>query len=169
VTAVCASAQAETALRRTTLIVGDIDASVTFYTAARFRVTYDTSRPADDPRGVLGGDALPLSTSPNESRIVILQGPGADSGMIGLLEYRDPPLPDHRRAPGAMHRGDVVLMITVADLMSIHEELVKLEAVFFKEPQRYTVENAGGEVVATGLRMFVYDPDGHLVEMVQRD
>jgi len=164
---VLTTTNAEMVLRRTTLLVFDIEASIRFYSAAGYNLTYDTSRSSDDPRGILGGEVLPFSEKPGASRIVILQGPNPDSGMIGLLAFDDPKLPALPRGSGGLRRGGVILMMTVTDITATHAALADLDVRFHKQPHTYTVEDTQGNLVAIGVRMFVYDPDGHLVEITQ--
>ena len=157
-------------LRRTTLIVDDLDASVAFYEAIGFQVWYDNRRSEQDPRGILGGEELPLGTPPpKQSALKILRGPHPDQGMIGLLEYRDPPPPDRRSPRGRLGRGDAILMVSLDDIAAAEKRLSQRNASFHSPPTNYVVYGPDGEIASSGTRMFVYDPDGRLVEVVQRD
>ncbi|MFO1426461.1 MAG: VOC family protein [Steroidobacteraceae bacterium] len=85
-------------MRRTTLIVHDIDASIRFYRDVMgFEVWLENrgtvsegSLPSDAPRGA-------------PSRFAIMKGRHPWVGMIGLLQYGDarpPPAPPTRLRPG---------------------------------------------------------------------
>ena len=162
-------ADADTTLRRTTLLVDDLDRSEEFYLALGLKPFYDVSRSRSDGGGVIGGADLPLAGNPNNSRIVILIGPDQDTGMVGLLAYDDPPLAETRTSIKGLGRDDVVLMFNVDDIQRSHRKLKALGARLHRPPYRYEVKGDDGRVRSTGWRMFAYDPDARLVEIAQPD
>lgn len=163
---------ADALVRRTTLLVRDMDTSVAFYQALGLKVWYQNSRLAEENGGVLGGEDLPFDTLPGTSAITILKGEAADSGMVGLLHYGDPSLAEARREPPGtrgLRQGDLILMISVDDVRKTHVALVGLGAIIHSPPARFEVKARDGTTRATGWRMFVFDPDGHLLELAQQD
>ena len=160
----CASV-ADTVLRRTTLVVHDLERSIEFYETLGLDRFYQSSRTVAEDSSVIGGADLPLSGSPGASEIVILIGPDADTGMIGLLSYTDPPLAPVRDNIDGIGRGDVILMFVVDDLHGVFEKLEKFGTRMHSAPYRYEVTDNDGQRVSSGWRMFVYDPDGHLIEV----
>ena len=162
-------ADADTTLRRTTLLVNDLGRSEEFYLALGLKLFYDASRSRTDDSGVIGGADLPLAGNPSDSRIVILIGPDQDTGMVGLLAYDDPPLAQARASIEGLGRDDMVLMFNVDDIHGSYRKLKALGSRFHRPPYRYEVKEDDGRVRSTGWRMFVYDPDDRLVEIAQPD
>ena len=160
---------ADTVLRRTTLLVHDLDRSIDFYASLGLKPFYDAQSQATADETVIGGADLPLAGEPTASRIVILIGPDDDTGMIGLLAYTEPPLSEARRTLDGLGRGDVVLMFYVDDIQATFGALQGAGTRFHRRPYPYEVRNNQGELRSAGWRMFAYDPDGRLIEIAQRD
>jgi catechol 2,3-dioxygenase-like lactoylglutathione lyase family enzyme len=148
-------------VRRTTLIVHDIDASLRFYRdVLGFTLWLDN-------RGKVGPNSLPVDLPPGApSRFAVLKGRHPWVGMIGLLQYGDP-----RQAPpprAIVGPGDAVLMIETTDLRGIHARMQSAKTTILRAPETSEVTGAGGaRWKATFL--FAYDPDGHLLEINQRE
>ena len=159
----------DTVLRRTTLLVHDLEASIGFYSQLGLRPFYDASALATAERSVIGGNDLPLAGDPTDSRIVILIGPDEHTGMVGLLAYTDPELPPARRELVGLGRGDMVLMFYVDDVQMTYAALKAAGTRFHRQPYRYEVRDNAGQLRSSGWRMFAYDPDGRLIEIAQRD
>ncbi len=152
------------AVRRTTLLVSDLNRSLAFYESLGLTRWYDKSSTQASATGVIGSQDLPLGATPAEGRIVILKGNDPRVGMVGLLAYDRPKLPDRRSGKAKLGRGDIILMIEVAD---IDEVVAALDAAGFKPlrpPYAFTVAGADGGTL-TGRRAFVRDPDDHLIEL----
>lgn len=146
-------------LRRTTLLVSDVNASRAFYEAVGFRVWLDW-RGEQDPNDPT---ALPLTGNPRESRIVIVAGHDDYTGMIGLLEFDDPPLDPNRRVADQLGVLDIILVIEVEDLAATVARLQALGAEIVRPPGDYASDGPGGR--KRGRDMLVRDPDGYLVEL----
>ncbi len=148
-------------VRRATLIVHDIDASIRFYRdVLGFELWLDN-------RGTVGPDSLPSAARHGApSRFVIMKGRHPWVGMIGLLQYgaaRPLPRPPRRLAP-----GDAVLMIETEELEAIWRRMQRAGTPIHRPPRTAEVEGAGGaRWKATFL--FAWDPDGHLLEINQRE
>jgi catechol 2,3-dioxygenase-like lactoylglutathione lyase family enzyme len=155
----------ETAVRRTTLLVEDISKSMDFYQRLGLMPWYEkTSRDTDDG-GVVGANDLPLTADPKVGRIVIMRGNHDRIGMIGLLGYERPPLASARGNLMGLGVGDIIIMIETDDINFIYNRLQETGARFHTTPERFEISNPDGSVRDTGYRMFVYDPDGHLIEV----
>lgn len=155
------SAEPTDVVRRTTLVVHDVEASVRFYRdVLGFRVWLDN-------RGSVNRNSLPvdlLEGSP--SRFVIMRGQHPWVGMIGLLQYgaaRSAPPPRKFVVP-----GDAVLMIETTDLADIHTRMRQAGTRILRAPETSEVTGAGGERWRATF-LFAYDPDGHLLEINQRE
>ncbi len=155
----------ETAVRRTTLLVEDIGKSMDFYQRLGLTPWFERSSRDTDKGGVIGSTALPLTADPKIGRIVIMRGNDDRIGMIGLLGYERPPLANARGNLMGVGVGDVIIMIETDDINFIYNRLQETGARFHSPPERFEVTNPDGTIRDTGYRMFVYDPDGHLIEV----
>lgn len=155
----------ETAVRRTTLLVEDLGRSMDFYQRLGLTPWFERSSRDSDPGGVIGTNDLPLTADPKIGRIVIMRGNDDRIGMIGLLAYERPPLANARGNLMGLGVGDVIIMIETDDINFIYNRLQETGARFHTPPERFEVRNPDGTVRDTGYRMFVYDPDGHLIEV----
>lgn len=155
----------ETAVRRTTLLVEDIGRSMDFYQRLGLTPWFEKSSQDTDEGGVIGANDLPLTADPKIGRIVIMRGNDDRIGMIGLLAYERPPLANARGNLMGLGVGDVIIMIETDDINFVYNRLQETGARFHTPPERFEVRNPDGSVRDTGYRMFVYDPDGHLIEV----
>ena len=155
----------ETAVRRTTLLVEDIDRSIDFYQRLGLRPWFERSSLDTDEGGVIGATQLPLTADPKIGRIVIMKGSDDRIGMIGLLGYERPPLANARGNLVGLGVGDVIIMVETDDINFVYNRLQETGARFYSPPERFEIANPDGSIRDTGYRMFVYDPDGHLIEV----
>ena len=161
-------AQADTQIRRTTLLVENLARSIEFYSALGLTPWLDRAAEANDEGGIIGGSDLPLSADPRDSRLVIMRGGDPLIGMIGLLSYEKPPLANKRSNLLELGVGDIIIMVEVDSMSRVFSALNDLDVRFHSEPYSYEVMGADGQP-QTGRRMFVYDPDGHLIEVADPD
>lgn len=151
----------ESVVKRTTLLVSDIEESITFYEAIGFSVWLDRGGDRDPETG-----DLPLNGKPEYSRIVIMEGQHPDWAMIGLLEYDNPPLPWTRdKTDLTIGTSDAVLVIVTDDIGQAHQNLLDLEAKILSGPRAYTSNSVNGKKY--GQIMFFQDPDGRVIEMTE--
>ena len=155
----------ETVVRRTTLLVEDIGKSMDFYQRLGLTPWFERSSRDTDEGGVIGSAELPLTADPKMGRIVIMRGNDDRIGMIGLLGYERPPLANARGNLMGVGVGDVIIMIETDDINFVYNRLQETGARFHSPPERFEVTNPDGTIRDTGYRMFVYDPDGHLIEV----
>lgn len=154
----------ESVVKRTTLLVSDIEKSIAFYQGIGFSPWLDRGG-ARDPEA--GGD-LPLNGKPAYSRIVILSGQHPDWAMIGLLQYDNPPLPWTRDPDDTtIGTSDAVLVIVTDDITKAYENAKAVGANIIKPPRTYTSNSVNGKKF--GSIMFLQDPDGNVIEMTQVD
>jgi catechol 2,3-dioxygenase-like lactoylglutathione lyase family enzyme len=155
---------ADIVVRRTTLLVSDIDASIRFYgEMLGFSVWYDQANERKPGRG--GG--LPLDGEPGRSRLVIMKGKDPWIGMVALLAYTDPSLP--RRAPpdARMQNGDAVLMMETNEIDAIAARLAKAGIALQRPLSQTEVTGAEGKKWQV-KNLFVRDPDGRIIELSER-
>jgi catechol 2,3-dioxygenase-like lactoylglutathione lyase family enzyme len=147
-------------VRRTTLIVHDIDASIRFYRdVLGFEVWLEN-------RGSVGASSLPTDAPPGSpSRFAIMKGRHPWVGMVGLLQYGEPrPLPGR---PATLRPGDTVLMLETSDLQGAWQRMQRAGTPILKPPQSSEVQGAGGARWRATF-LFAFDPDGHVLEINER-
>jgi len=141
-------------VRRTTLLVRDIDRSLPLYRdALGLTVFYDQ---------VLGGNE---AGDPPTSRLVLLRANDDFIGAIGLYQrFADPdPGPVHNRRPVA---GDVIIVINARDLPDRFEAIRQTPGVsVHTEPEIRVYPSADGEGTIPVLFSAIYDPDGFFIEI----
>ena len=154
------SADAGSIVRRTTLIVGDIDASIRFYRDVLGFELWLENRGKVSPSSLPSG--LPVGSP---SRFAIMKGRHPWVGMVGLLQYgaasaAKPP-------PARVVPGDTVLMIETTQLDAIYQRMQRAGTPIHRKPETSEVTGAGG-ARWTATFLFAFDPDGHLLEINQR-
>jgi catechol 2,3-dioxygenase-like lactoylglutathione lyase family enzyme len=149
-------------VRRTTLIVRDIERSLAFYRdALGLQVVYDQSmtRPA-----LPGAPA----TETRQMRLVLLRANDDYVGVIGLLEYTAPRLPDPPNVAERPGIGEVILVINAADLDQRFERVRATPGVrVASEPQLTTYPAPDGRGNIEVRVSAVWDPDGYFIELNQ--
>jgi catechol 2,3-dioxygenase-like lactoylglutathione lyase family enzyme len=150
----------ESVVRRTTLIVADMEAALGFYRdALGFEVWYDQP-------GTVSEDSLPTGTPVGApSRFVIMKGRHPWIGMIGLLQYGDAKTPAGR--PELLAAGDAILMVETDGIDAIYRRMQTAGTPILREPESSEVTGADGSTWAATF-LFAFDPDGHLLEINQR-
>ena len=163
-----ATAMQATAVRRTTLLVDNIEKSIDFYQRLGLTKWYDKASDSNSPDGVIGAADLPLTDDPKVGRIVIMKGNDERIGMVGLLSYDKPKLASARGNLMGIGTGDAIIMMEVPDILAAYSRLQQINVRFHRPPYKFTVNRPDG-TTDTGQRMFVYDPDGRLIEVAQPD
>lgn len=148
-------------LRRTTLIVKDMEASLAFYRdALGMTVAYDQE--LTSPGLVRAGAA----DKENSSRLVLLKANDGFIGMLGLWQFLD----QDQTVPAArsidFSPGNIVLLFSSKTLDVTFPAAADVEGVAIVEPphERRYPSDAGDIVVMVSM---LSDPDGHAVELNQ--
>jgi catechol 2,3-dioxygenase-like lactoylglutathione lyase family enzyme len=135
-------------LRRTTLVVRDIDKSLPLYRdTLGLNVIYDQ---------VIGG----------ATRLVLLRANDDFIGVLGLMQrLNDPPAPipppEFRRAQA----GDPILVFNLQDLESRFDRIRTTPHVTVADPPRLIDYPAAGGGVIRVLFSAVWDADGNFIEL----
>lgn len=148
-----------TITRRTTLLVHDIDRSIDFYRTLGFEKWLDGAP------GKVTGKGLPVVDAKvgDPTKLVIMKGKDPYVGMIGLLQYGPKrPLPK----VGELHAGDSILMIETKGMDAIAAKLQAGGYRIQKAPEVSHIKSVGAEWDAKF--MYVFDPDGRMVELTER-
>ncbi|MEE4200318.1 VOC family protein [Erythrobacter sp.] len=150
-----------TDVRRSTIIVRDIEKSLALYRdVIGLEVNYDTTV-------TTSGVALPAGEPGATARLVLLNSNDPWVGWVGLMEWLDPPIPagDY---PTQMGPGGVVMVLNTDDVEGRCEAAKSVPGVTFTaEPrlQVYPGRNGGPDIRVMGCNFF--DPDGILIELNQ--
>jgi catechol 2,3-dioxygenase-like lactoylglutathione lyase family enzyme len=148
-------------VRRTTLVVKDIERSLPFWRdALGLTVVYDQmiERPLDPEKPEGAKRSL---------RLVLMRANDTFIGAIGLLEYVSPRRPE--RAPGEDRPivGDFIMVVNATDLDTRWEKVRSVPGVrVMSEPSLVEYPAPGGGVIPVMVSM-VRDPDGYFVELNQ--
>lgn len=150
-------------LRRTTLVVKDLDASLRFYRdALGLKPAYDNI--IRTPR-----EAKSEAEAERVLHLVLLRANDDYIGMLGLMQYTKPvrtPRPD--KSVGPLAPGDVVLLFNTKDLKTAFERAKATPGVRVSEaPHPVTYPSYDGKGVINVMFSALYDPDGNYVELNQ--
>lgn len=148
-------------LRRTTLVVRDLDRSLSLYRdALGMRQTYDNMIRV--PR-----DAQSDEEAERSLRLSFLQANDNFVGVLGLMEYRKPrkeqPVSDLAFEPGT-----VVLVFNVNDLDQRWDAVTAVPGVeVLSEPEETSYPSYDGEGTISVMVSVIRDPDGFIIELNQ--
>jgi catechol 2,3-dioxygenase-like lactoylglutathione lyase family enzyme len=146
-------------LRRTTLVVRDIERSLALYRdALGLRVIYDQQIGA-------GTDADGKPT-PATVRLVLLRANDTFIGALGLMQRLDAAPPERRPNARAL-AGQPILVFNAGDLDTRWAKVRSVPGVEVQtEPKRIEYPAPGGGVIPV-MFSAVYDPDGFFIEVNQ--
>lgn len=149
-------------LRRTTLVVGDIERSLAFYRdALGMVVTYDHL--ILTPRDAAGVDAAERA-----SRLVFLRANDDHIGVLGLIQYLKPDRGSIDIRDKAFHRGTAILVINHEDAHAAFARARAVEgASVLWEPGETEYPSYDGKGRIRVLTSGLQDPDGFVVEINQ--
>lgn len=152
---------ADTIVRRTTLVVRDIQKSVAFYRdALGLSVYYDSELE-------LSGRVMPIASSGAKCHLVIMQADDPWIGMIGLMQVTDPPEPDPGPFRQRLSIGDVAFVMASDDARAVFERVRASGVQLIAEPEQSAVPKPGGGEIRMITSSF-FDPDGYFIEVNQR-
>ena len=152
-------------IQRTTLIVRDVNKSLSFYTEIMgMKVWCDKEMPVE-------GDVLPAGEPGAKVRLVILQGNDPEVGMLGLMQYLDPPLEDPGPYSKTVGLGTAMFVAGARDVNKIHDRMEAagntLGHTIHCPPEYDEVPGADGQTIVLTTMSF-FDPDGFFYELNTR-
>ena len=148
-------------IKRTTLIVADLERSVRFYRdVLGLTVWYDDEV-------VLSGRGLAAGAAGDRTHLVIMKAQDPVIGMIGLLQWVEPALPAPAGPRERLGIGDVVFVMQTDDVLEVHRRLQAAGARIFAEPYEFRIRGADGTALHMTSISF-WDPDGYFFELNQR-
>lgn len=147
--------------RRATMLVNQLDKPLQIYRdILGMQVYYDSEL-------VISGVGLPAGEPGSKARLVILQANDPYIGMLGILQYLDPPLPAARAQPDKLGVGDVVFVMNHDDVETVHRRLGEVEGVrIFSAPHVSEYPKPDGSVFKL-LGISFFDPNGYFIEVNQ--
>ncbi|MGJ8563024.1 MAG: VOC family protein [Alphaproteobacteria bacterium] len=154
------SQQFPTDLRRTTLIVDDIDESLKLYRdALGFKVNYDTEV-------TMSGKSLPAGEPGAKARLVLLSTNDSWVGWIGMLQWLDPALPRPSVPRRSMGIGDAVLVFNTENVDEHCEAVKALEGIHMTgEIGNTTYPGRSGAAPIVVRTCYLFDRDGYFMEL----
>ncbi|MEO1575188.1 MAG: VOC family protein [Pseudomonadota bacterium] len=149
-------------LRRTTLVVRDIDNSLEFYRdALGMQVIYD--KLIRTPR-----DAESDETADRSLRLVFLRANDDYIGIIGLLQYRKPKKTPAHQGLEPFTPGSSVLLFNSKDVAAAFERARNVNGVrVLSEPSETNYPAYDGKGTIRVMVSVLTDPDGFVIELNQ--
>jgi catechol 2,3-dioxygenase-like lactoylglutathione lyase family enzyme len=147
-------------LRRTTLIVRDMDTSLRFYRdVLGLKVAYD--QVIRTPR-----EAASDAAADRSLRLVLMQANDDFIGMIGMIQYFKPlkPVPAAPAEPFSI--GSMVFVFNVKNAAAKFDAARRMPGVrVIDEPTKTTYPGYGGKGIIPVLVSTLTDPDGYAIEL----
>lgn len=149
-------------LRRTTLIVRDIERSLEFYRdALGLQVIYDNL--IRTPRDAADDDAATRAL-----RLVFLRANDDYVGIVGLLQYRKPVKAAPNQGDEPFSTGSIVLLFNSHDLEAAFARARTVNGVrVLSEPALTNYPSYDGSGTIPVMVSVLTDPDGFVVELNQ--
>lgn len=122
-----------------------------------------------DQEIVVSGVGLPAGEPNSVTRLVILRCNDPYIGMLGILHYVDPPLPEPepRPTPNRVRTGEVVFVIHNEDVQAAFEKIRQVPGVeVVSEPHLSEYPKDDGSVIRV-LGCSFFDPNGYFIELNQ--
>ena len=149
-------------LRRTTLVVRDIEHSLEFYRDALGMV------PIYDNLILTPRDAAGVEDAERALRLVMLRANDDYIGVVGLLQYFKPAKERVDLGGTSFMEGTAVLLFNVDDLGGAFARASAVDGVVvIDEPMPVSYPSYDGEGVIEVIVSTVQDPDGFTVELNQ--
>jgi catechol 2,3-dioxygenase-like lactoylglutathione lyase family enzyme len=152
---------ATTTVKRTTLIVRDIEASSKWY-----EKVLDMSLYYDDTI-TLSGKGLAAGKKGDVTHLKIYKCSDPVIGMIGLLQWLDPELPAPEEIPTKVDYGNPTFVVDTDNVDEVYKKALALETHIHSEPHEWSVRGADGNMI-NFITLSVFDPDGYFYEINQR-
>ena len=152
---------ATTTVKRTTLIVRDIEASSKWY-----EEILDMSLYYDDTI-TLSGQGLAAGKKGDVTHLKIYKCSDPVIGMIGLLQWIDPELPAPEEIPTKVDYGNPTFVVDTDNVDEVYKKALALGTHIHSEPHEWSVRGADGNMI-NFITLSVFDPDGYFYEINQR-
>lgn len=147
-------------LRRTTLVVHDMEASLAFYRdALGMVVTYDNMLRSPE-------NAATNAEAESATHLVFLRANDDFVGILGLMQSEKPLRPAYDAMPEPFRPGSIVLLFNTDGLDEKFEKAKAAPKVkVIRPPTHRTYPSYDGKTRIPVLSSILVDPDGHVVEL----
>ncbi|HNR22181.1 MAG TPA: VOC family protein [Steroidobacteraceae bacterium] len=147
-------------LRRTTFLVPDAEAAAKFYTEVFGWTRWYDQELSVDRR------FPPAAPDGARAHLVIVQAKDPKIGMLGLMQYLEPPFDTGvRKGRSQVSMGEAILVIEAADLDGIHERARARGATIVTPPVNWEVPKNDGNGVYKLRTLSMFDPNGIYMEV----
>ena len=150
-------------IRRTTMMVNEIESALTIYRdILGMQMHYDEEI-------IVSGQGLPAGEPDSKTRLVLLKCKDEFIGMLGILQYIDPPLPaaPSRPNPNRVQVGESVYVLHHDDVEAIYPKLKEVPGIeMVSDPHISEYPKPDGGVFRV-LGSSFFDPNGYFVELNQ--
>lgn len=150
-------------IRRTTNIVRDMDQAIALYRDALGLEIYQ-----DGEMNLGGGMEIPAGEPGGRMRLTVFKGDHAYIGMIGALQFLDPPLPEPDWDTWSMGIGRVVNVGGHPDVKGLYPAIERCGVQVTCPPFTRSVPASGGKREIPMTTVGFFDADGLLWEINQR-
>ena len=148
-------------LRRTTLMVRNADAAARWYESV-----FGMMRWMDTPFTLSGGQ-LAAGQKGDQTRLIIMKCDHDFIGMLGLLEWTDPPMEAPAELPTRIAFGAPIFVVQAVDCAATVERARGLGSSIHAEPLAWRVTGADGKPIDM-IGASLWDLDGYFFEVNQR-
>lgn len=147
-------------IKRTTLIVRDVKKSQEWYEKVfGMTVWMDTDF-------TLSGQGLAAGKAGDVTHLTIMQANDPVIGMIGLLQWVDPPMAAPAEIPKSVTFGNPTFVVEAEDATASFEAAKALGTHIHSEPHEWSTRGADGRMKHF-LSVSMFDPDGYFYECNQ--
>ena len=147
-------------VKRTTLFVRDMDKSMQWYKDVMGMTVWM------DTEFVLSGEGLAAGKAGDKTHLVIMQCEDPVIGMIGLLQWVDPPLPAPDEIPTSVTYGNPTFVVEAEDARAMYEAAKGLGTRIHSEPHEWSTRGHDGRMKYF-VSVSLFDPDGYFYECNQ--
>lgn len=147
-------------VRRTTLIVRDIERSAHWYEQVVGMTRYY------DSEYILSGTGLAAGNEGDVTHLIIMQCDDPEIGMIGLLQWLDPPLSAPAEIPTSITYGNPTFVVSTDDASEVWRRAVELGSHVQTEPHEWSTAGPDGNML-NFIGVSLFDPDGYFYQFNQ--
>ncbi len=147
-------------VKRTTVLVRDMAVAMRWYEQVLGMTKWY------DHQVTLSGMGIPAGNEGDVTHLVIMKCEDPTIGMIGLLQFIDPPLPAPNETPTRVTYGQPTFVISTDDVEELYRRAVAFGAHIHSGVRDMTVTGADGKPKVM-KSISIFDPDGHFFECNQ--
>ena len=147
-------------VKRTTLIVRDIEKSRRWYEQVLGMTVWM------DTEVTLSGTGMAAGNEGDVTHLVILKCEDPTIGMIGLLQWIDPPMPAPEEIPTSVTYGNPTFVVSSDDVDAMHSAATAFGTHIHSPPHEWSIRGQNGKMKHF-LGLSLFDPDGYFYEVNQ--